>query len=111
MRNSLYRRSRVTDPQEVTTARKRPERDKSERGDEDRVSALPIVLQLDDADTPSDVIDALALSAFTAGDQPWARSVHLEDVRADAPLTPATARVLRSAVSDGRERRLAAGDG
>ncbi len=35
----------------------------------------PIVVALDDADEPADVIDALVLGPFVAGRQPAARSV------------------------------------
>ncbi len=67
---------------------------------------------LDDGDSPIDVIDALALSPFALGNQPWARSADLERVRPDAPLMPAKARLTRSAKEeDGRESRLACGDG
>ncbi|MFB9247684.1 DUF5925 domain-containing protein [Sphaerisporangium melleum] len=73
---------------------------------------LPMKVWLDDGDSPVDVIDALALSPFATGDQPWARSANLERVRADAALMPAGARLTRSAKEeDGRESRLACGDG
>jgi hypothetical protein len=37
-------------------------------------SALQLVLQFDGDDSPSDVVDALLLSAFVSGGQPWART-------------------------------------
>ncbi|MEV6983628.1 DUF5925 domain-containing protein [Sphaerisporangium sp. NPDC051017] len=74
--------------------------------------ALPMRLWLDDGDSPIDVIDALALSPFANGNQPYARSASLERVRSDAALMPAQARLTRSArEQDGRESRLACGDG
>jgi hypothetical protein len=77
----------------------------------DPASVLPSMLFLDDADMPADVIDALLLSAFVTGREPWARSERLDRVRKDATLMPPDARVIRVAVHDGRESRLAAGDG
>ncbi len=58
-------------------------------------SSLPIVVTVDDSDSPRDVIDALALTAFVAGDQPYATSRELTNVRDDATLLPAGVRVLR----------------
>lgn len=72
---------------------------------------LPFVVNLDDADTPYDVVDALVLAPFTAGEQPWARTRRLDRVRPDARLLPPDARVLREAVEDNRDARLVAGDG
>jgi hypothetical protein len=74
-------------------------------------SVLPVVLQVDDGDSPYDMVDALILTNFVAGHQPWSRVQTLDRVRPDAPLAPAGARVLRSAVVDGQEARLLAGDG
>ena len=71
----------------------------------------PLVLQVDTADTHSDVIDLLALEVFAAGRQPFARSKRLERVRPDAPLRPAGARVLRVARDENRETVLACGTG
>ncbi len=71
----------------------------------------PVVLQVDTTDTHSDVIDVLALEAFVAGRQPFARSKRLEGVRPDAPLRPAGARVLRVAREENRETVLACGAG
>ena len=82
---------------------------------EDRIaepaSLLPLAVYLDDADTAGDVVDALALGAFAAGRQPWARSVRIDRVHAAAPLLPLGARLLRSSHDDGRYTHLAAGDG
>jgi hypothetical protein len=74
-------------------------------------SALRLVLQFDDTDSPSDVVDALLLSAFVSGAQPWSRSARLDRVREDASLLPDGARLLRSATRDGSAALLACGDG
>ncbi|MEV1174887.1 DUF5925 domain-containing protein [Nonomuraea sp. NPDC049784] len=75
-------------------------------------SELPMNIWIDDADSAIDVIDALALSPFATGAQPWSRLANLERVRPDAPLSPAGGRVLRTArVEDGSESRLICGDG
>lgn len=75
----------------------------------DPARLLPVSIGFDDLDTPSDVIDALILSAFAAGRQPYARSVRLEQVRPGACLTPPGAQTLRVALN-GRQARLVAGD-
>jgi hypothetical protein len=72
---------------------------------------VPFAFWLDDADTPGDVVDALALAAFTDGRQPWARTVRLDRVRRDAALLPPGAHVLRVSEEDGRRTHLAIGDG
>ncbi len=72
---------------------------------------LPPNVQFDDLDTPCDVVDALILSGFLDGRQPCARTVRFQQIRPGASLTPARARLLRSAADNGREARLAAGDG
>lgn len=77
----------------------------------DPATVLPSMLFLDDADSPADVIDALLLSSFAAGRQPWARSQRLDRVKADATLLPADATVVRMAVTEAGETRLATGDG
>ena len=74
-------------------------------------SALQLVLNFDDTDSPSDVVDALALSAFVTGAQPWSRSTTLGRVRDDATLLPPGARLLRSAQRDNSVVLLACGDG
>jgi hypothetical protein len=76
----------------------------------DPARLLPTSICFDDLDTPSDVIDALILSAFADGRQPYARSVRLEQVRPGASLTLAGAQTLRVAFN-GRQARLVAGDG
>ncbi|GII27952.1 DUF5925 domain-containing protein [Planotetraspora mira] len=74
--------------------------------------SLPMRVWLDDGDSPADVIDALALSPFATGAQPWSRTANLDRVRSDALLTAAGGRVLRVAQHvDGPESRLIEGDG
>ncbi|MBP2704056.1 AAA family ATPase [Microbispora sp. RL4-1S] len=69
-------------------------------------------LWLDDTDSPADVIDAMALSPFATGEQPFSRTASLDRVRADATMTPAGGRVLRVAQHvNGMEARLIGGDG
>ncbi|MFC5909581.1 DUF5925 domain-containing protein [Streptacidiphilus monticola] len=72
---------------------------------------LPLAVHLDDGDAPGDVVDALALTRFTLGRQPWSRSANVSPVRADATLLPAGARVLRRAQTPSRTVLLAEGDG
>jgi hypothetical protein len=74
-------------------------------------SKLPFVVALDDCDDPGDVIDTLALERFVAGEEPFARSLRLNRVRADAPLVPDGAVAVRRAEADGRVAVLARGDG
>ena len=71
----------------------------------------PLVVQLDDADSPCDVIDALALVPFVAGTQRCARSVDLQRVRADAPLLPDGVIPTHRAVESTRQSHLARSDG
>jgi hypothetical protein len=73
--------------------------------------ALALVLQFDDADSLADVVDALVLSKFVEGQQPWARIKRLDRVRNDALLLPPDVTPTRVAVGDGRDARLAEGDG
>ncbi|MCA2179011.1 DUF5925 domain-containing protein [Nonomuraea glycinis] len=73
---------------------------------------LPMNIWIDDSDSAIDVIDALALSPFATGVQPWSRLASLERVRPDAPLRPPHGRVVRTAqIEDGSESRLICGDG
>jgi len=71
----------------------------------------PVVMMIDDADSPYGLLDALSLTAFGRGEQPWARAAQLERLRPDATLVPAGGRVVRAVVEDSRESRLAVGDG
>jgi hypothetical protein len=71
----------------------------------------PPVLNIDDENTPSDVINLLFLDAFTRGAQPHARRKYLSRPRRKAALCPAGAQPLRT-VTWGRHRALLyAGDG
>ncbi|MGW4471871.1 DUF5925 domain-containing protein [Nonomuraea sp. NPDC004354] len=73
---------------------------------------LPMNIWVDDSDSAADIVDALALSPFATGAEPWARLANLERVRADAALTPTGGRLVRTAhEEDGSEARLFCGDG
>jgi hypothetical protein len=72
---------------------------------------LPIHLRLDDSDSPGDVIDALFLSRFTSGEQPYSRGSSLDSVKAGLTLLPPDATVLRSVREKNRNSLLAEGDG
>ncbi|KOG91390.1 DUF5925 domain-containing protein [Streptomyces varsoviensis] len=74
-------------------------------------AVLPIRLTMDDSDSCSDVVDALFLGRFAAGEQPYARSHSVDRVRSGATLLPAAAKVVRSARDDDRSATLAEGDG
>ncbi len=75
----------------------------------DPTERLRIVASVDDADSPSDVIDLLGLAAFVSGDQPWARSVRLPRVRRDARLLPEGVEPHRTVVMSDRRSVLAVG--
>lgn len=72
---------------------------------------LPIRLNVDDSDSPSDVVDALFLGRFATGEQPYSHAVNIDRVRSGATLMPSGARVLRVARDDDRSATLAEGDG
>jgi hypothetical protein len=73
--------------------------------------APPILLNLNDNNSPADVMDVLSLRPFASGEQPWSRATRLDHVRPDATLLPAAARLLRVANEDGKDSVLAEGDG
>ncbi|MEO3829528.1 DUF5925 domain-containing protein [Actinomadura sp. B10D3] len=73
--------------------------------------ALPVVFNLSDNNSPADVMDVLSLRPFASGEQPWSRSTRLENVRAEAPLRPDDARLVRVAHEKGKQSVLAEGDG
>ncbi|MFI6286223.1 DUF5925 domain-containing protein [Streptomyces sp. NPDC051018] len=73
--------------------------------------ALPIRLNVDDSDSPLDVVDALFLGRFTTGAQPYSVSSSIDRVRPGVTLLPAAATVLRTARDDDGSRVLAEGDG
>jgi hypothetical protein len=77
----------------------------------DPASVMPSMLFLDDSDSPADVIDALLLSAFATGGQPWSRTERLDRVKTEATLLPPGASLVRVALGEGRETRLATGNG
>jgi len=72
---------------------------------------LPVVLTMDDNDSPRDVIDALALTAFVTGHQPFATTTSLTNVRDDATLLPPGVAVTRESHVSHERARLAVGDG
>ncbi|GAA4191829.1 hypothetical protein GCM10022252_32240 [Streptosporangium oxazolinicum] len=79
---------------------------------EPRPVELPMNVWLDDGDAAVDVIDALALSPFATGAQPWSCTASLERVRPDAALAPASGTLVRAASEkDGRDSRLLRGEG
>jgi len=71
----------------------------------------PMVVNLDDADDPADVLDAVLLGSFVAGIHPAARWVRLERVRPDAALLPPGITASRVAEGNGVRSRLAEGPG
>lgn len=73
--------------------------------------ALPIRLNVDDSDSPSDVVDALFLGRFATGEQPYSHSSTIDRVRTGVTLLPPDATVLRSARDDDRSATLAEGAG
>ncbi len=58
---------------------------------------LPFVLQFDDTDSPADAIDALLLTEFVTGRQPWSRTEQVTALRAGSSLVPDDATVVRVA--------------
>ncbi|MFE0701773.1 DUF5925 domain-containing protein [Streptomyces sp. NPDC058872] len=72
---------------------------------------LPVLINLDDSDSPGDVLDALFLDRFASGEQPHAHSTSLDRAKPDATLLPAGARVVRAATDDDRSTVLAEGEG
>ena len=73
--------------------------------------ALSIRLGMDDNDSPSDAIDALFLSRFVTGEQPYSCGTSLDRVKSGAVTGPAGRAVLRSAQDKDRGATLAEGDG
>src|SRR5690242_3196398 len=75
-------------------------------------NSLPTRLSFDGDNTVRDVIDALALAPFISGEQPWAFEARIERCRIDAPLRPASSRIVRKAADrDGPVEILAEGEG
>ncbi|WP_329114998.1 DUF5925 domain-containing protein [Streptomyces sp. NBC_01465] len=77
----------------------------------DPEAALPIRLNVDDSDSPSDVVDALFLGRFATGEQPYSHSSSIDRVKKGLTLLPPGATVLRAARDDDRSATLAEGDG
>ncbi|MGP9021689.1 DUF5925 domain-containing protein [Streptomyces sp. BR1] len=74
-------------------------------------ATLPIRLNVDDSDSPSDVVDALFLGRFATGEQPFSHSSSIDRVKKGVSLLPPGAKVLRAARDDDRSATLAEGDG
>jgi Domain of unknown function (DUF5925)/ATPase family associated with various cellular activities (AAA) len=77
----------------------------------DPSTVLPVHLQLDDADTPMDVLDALLITRFGTGDHSAAHTKKIKRLRKGASLLPEGATVIRTVRDDNRSGQLAAGDG
>src|SRR5262249_12585071 len=77
----------------------------------DPARLLPYVVNVDDSDTPLDLIDAFALAPFSTGAEPHSCAITLSEVRPDAALLPGDATILRSAKDSGADGILAAGTG
>lgn len=73
--------------------------------------ALPHPLVLDADDVTTDVLDALALTAFVDGTEPVARVRRVEHVRDDVSVAPADAVEVREADLGHRAVVVAAGEG
>ncbi|MFE9256904.1 DUF5925 domain-containing protein [Streptomyces sp. NPDC006879] len=73
--------------------------------------ALPVRLNVDDSDSPADVVDALFLGRFATGEQPYSHSASIERVKPGATLLPQSSKVLRSARDEDRSATLAEGEG
>jgi hypothetical protein len=71
----------------------------------------PFVVAIDDSDNVDDIVDAMAVRAFVAGTQPWARSRQLNRVLPEATLLPSGAAITRSAVTSWRTSTMATGPG
>jgi hypothetical protein len=72
---------------------------------------LPVAGAVDDGDRLVDVVDLMALDAFVSGREPFGRTTHLDNVRADAPLSLPDTTVLRDAVEEDGHNRITVGDG
>ncbi len=78
----------------------------------DPARVVPLCLTFDDTDSAADLLDALVLTRFVEGSQPWAHTRRLDRVREDATLLPPGVTAARTAVVDGGLRaHLATGDG
>src|SRR4051812_18831443 len=77
----------------------------------DPVTVLPVQIQFDDADSPMDVLDALLIARYTAGEHTAAHRASVKRLRAEATLLPTDATVIRTAREDDRHTVLAEGEG
>ncbi|MBF6168181.1 AAA family ATPase [Streptomyces gardneri] len=77
----------------------------------DPAERLPWTVTVDSTYSIRDAIDALALNPFLRGDQPCARTAHLERVRPDAPLRPERGRVVRTVRDNDSGATLVVGHG
>lgn len=68
-------------------------------------------LNVDDGDTPSDVVDALFIARFATGEQPYSHSSTVDRVKSGVRLVPEEAAVLRVARDEDRVTTLAEGEG
>jgi len=75
------------------------------------VALTPPVLNLDDENSPSDVVDLLFLDAFARGVQPHARHRTVSRPKAKAALCPPGSRPLRTVRWGRHHAQLFAGDG
>ncbi|MFI8184418.1 DUF5925 domain-containing protein [Actinacidiphila glaucinigra] len=73
--------------------------------------ALSIRLGMNDDDSPSDAVDALFLSRFVTGEQPYSCGASLDRVKSGLTLVPGGGSVLRSARDKDRGATLAEGEG
>ena len=69
------------------------------------------MLQFDDADSPADAIDALLLTEFVTGRQPWSRTEQIVALRAGSCLVPDDGTVVRVASFAKTSTTLAVGNG
>jgi len=76
-----------------------------------QITAPTPALTFDDQDSPTDVIDALALRPFITGEHPCSRRTTLQRVRRDARLLPPDVVPVRTAIDARRHTVLAQGDG
>jgi hypothetical protein len=72
---------------------------------------LPFTVMVDDADGHADMIDAMALTPFVTGREPFARSKNLTRVHPDSTLLPKSGTILRSAMVGSTTAKLVSGDG
>lgn len=75
------------------------------------VQPVRLVMQFNDCDGPADALDALLLTRYIEGGQPFARSKQLGRLRDGATLLPDGVTALRSAEDGRRLSQYAEGDG